>query len=91
MYKPEIEASMNDEDVESMKNNRAVQRRTEFLLNTFKAIENEEHLQDVLNNGKRKLILRFFMSPEEVLTNEDNELMGMKFSRHQKYLDQYPE
>lgn len=63
MLKSEVEASMTDEAVEAMNKNRAVSRRTELLLKNFKALEHEEHLQEVLSNGTKKLVLRFKMSP----------------------------
>lgn len=43
MFKSEISASMNDATKEEIANDRAVARRTELLLKSFKAIEHEEH------------------------------------------------
>ena len=58
---------------------RAVGRRTEFLLRNFRAIQNEEHYQEVLNNGNRKLILRFLLGPEGFIVDSNNKVQGMKF------------
>lgn len=71
---------MDDEAQELLKTNRAIQRRTEFLLKNFKAIENQDHLLEVQHQLEKKLILRFFLQPHELLS-EGNQLCGMSFLR----------
>jgi hypothetical protein len=63
---------MTDASNNEMRSNyaRAVGRRTEFMLKSFRAIQNEEHYQEILENGKKKLILRFLLSPKEFEINE---------------------
>lgn len=53
MMKDEVQRSMTEASDLEMNANyaRAVGRRTEFLLKHFRAIQNEEHYQEVLNNG----------------------------------------
>lgn len=58
---------------------RAVGRRTEFLLKEFKAIENDEHYQEILENGKKKLILRYLLAPKEFIVNQ-GKVEAMRFS-----------
>ena len=62
---------MTDASEQEMRSNyaRAVGRRTEFMLKSFRAIQNEEHYQEILNNGKKKLILRFLLSPDKILVD----------------------
>lgn len=72
MMKDEVQRSMTDASNNEMRSNyaRAVGRRTEFMLKSFRAIQNEEHYQEILENGKKKLILRFLLSPKEFEINE---------------------
>jgi hypothetical protein len=58
---------------------RAVGRRTEFMLKEFRAIQSEEHYQELLENGKKKLILRFLQSPDEFKVNAESKLEGVSF------------
>ena len=78
MMKNEVEVSMRDEVVEKFKSNRAITRRTEFLLKQFKAVEHQEHLEDVMNNGKKKLILRYYELPNKI-NLENDDVSGMQF------------
>lgn len=57
---------------------RAVGRKAEFLLKNFRAIQNEDHYQEVLNNGNKKLIMRYLLNPTEILS-ENGRVSGMKF------------
>jgi len=43
MFKDEIAASMNEATENEIANDRAIARRTELLLKSFKAIEHDEH------------------------------------------------
>ena len=61
---------------------RAVGRRTEFLLRNFRAIQSDDHMEEVLNNGKKKLILRFLMTPKQILVNESDAVSGVTFGRN---------
>ena len=65
MMRDEVQRSMTAASDAEMHSNyaRAVGRRTEFLLQNFRAIQDEEHYEEVLNNGNKKLILRFLLSP----------------------------
>ena len=67
MFKDEVQRSMTTSSEQEMRSNyaRAVGRRTEFLLKEFTAIENDEHYQEILNNSKKKLILRYLLDPKE--------------------------
>ena len=56
-----------------------VGRKTELLLKHFRAIQSEDHYQEVINNGKKKLILRWLLKPEEILVS-DGKCKGMRFS-----------
>ena len=49
---------------------RMIGRKTEFLLKEFRAIQSEEHYSEVLKNGKKKLILRFLATPEDVVIRD---------------------
>ena len=71
---------MTDASEQEMNSNyaRAVGRRTEFLLKSFRAIHNDEHYQEVINNGKKKLILRFLNTPKE-LKVKDNKIDSILF------------
>ena len=61
---------------------RAVGRRTEFLLKKFRAIQNEDHYQELLANGKRKLILRYLNGPKELIIDSNINVKGMKFTQN---------
>ena len=58
---------------------RAVGRRTEFLLKDFRAIDGEDHYQELLENGNKKLILRYLLAPKEFVV-EDGHVKSMIFS-----------
>ena len=83
MMRDEVQRSMTDASHAEMNSNyaRAVGRRTEFLLKNFRAIHNEEHYQEILNNGKKKLILRFLMTPKEFVVENDS-VKGMVFDQN---------
>ena len=72
MMKDEVQRSMTDASEQEMRSNyaRAVGRRTEFMLKSFRAIQNMEHYEEIINNGKKKLILRFLLSPSKILVEE---------------------
>lgn len=61
---------------------RAVGRRTEFLLKNFRAIHDEEHYQDLINNGKKKLILRFLNTPKKFEVVDDR-VSGLTFRQNE--------
>lgn len=81
MIKDEVQRSMTEASDLEMNASyaRAVGRRTEFLLKNFKAIQSEEHYQEVLSNGQRKLILRFLLSPSEIKIKESGKIDSMIF------------
>lgn len=85
--KDEVFRSMTDASDMEMNSTyaRAVGRRTEFLLKNFRAINNDDHYQEVLNNGKKKLILRFLLSPNKLNLKEDgsNEVGSVEFQPQQ--------
>ena len=56
-------------------------RKTNLLFEKFRGIQNEDEYQEVINNGKKKLILRFLLKPEEVLFQKDK-VSGMRFSNN---------
>mmetsp|Transcript_7059 Transcript_7059/g.11886 ORF Transcript_7059/g.11886 Transcript_7059/m.11886 type:complete len:310 (+) Transcript_7059:197-1126(+) len=82
MMRDEVQRSITDASTQEMNSTyaRAVGRRTEFMLKQFRAIQNEEHYQEVLNNGKKKLILRFLLTPKEFqVDTEASRVQGMVF------------
>ena len=87
MIRDEVQRSMTEASQQELNSSyaRAVGRKTEFLLKSFRAIQNEDHYYEVINNGKKKLILRFLASPKEFQINngrvsgvifEQNKLQG---------------
>lgn len=82
MMRDEVHRSMTDASEAELNSNyaRAVGRRTEFLFGTFRAIHNDEHYQELLANGKKKLILRFLLSPEEFVVDSNNRARGLRFA-----------
>ena len=82
MMKDEIDRCMNDEVMAQVKANRAIDRRTQFLLKNFKAIEHQEHYLDLKHNQNKKLILRFMLSPSEVVLGDEGELEGMMYTKN---------
>ena len=60
---------------------RAIGRRTEFLLKHFRAIQDEDHYNEILENGKKKLILRYLMNPAEILADDNGRVSGMLFNQ----------
>ena len=73
MMKDEVQRSMTDASEQEMRSNyaRAVGRRTEFMLKSFRAIQNMEHYEEIIKNGKKKLILRFLLSPSKIIVEEN--------------------
>lgn len=85
MMKDEVQRSMTFASENEMRSTyaRAVGRRTEFMLKSFRAIQNEEHYQEVINNGKKKLILRFLKDPKEFCVDpETNHVKSMIFGEN---------
>lgn len=80
MFKDEIRRSMTDASEQEMNSTyaRAIGRRTEFLLKNFRAIQNDEHYQEVLNNGRKKLILRYLLSPARFHVTEENKVDSLE-------------
>ena len=72
MMKSEVQRSMTDASQNEMASDygRAIGRRTEFLLKNFRAIQDEDHYKEILENGKKKLILRYLLSPAEILADD---------------------
>jgi hypothetical protein len=63
MVKSEVAESMTEASQTEMLD-RAISRRTQFLTEAFKMIENGEHYLDVLSKtSEKKLILRFLRGP----------------------------
>ena len=83
MMREEVQRSMTDASHQEMNSNYATAagRRTEFLVNSFRAIHNDEHYEEIINNGKKKLILRFLLTPSEIIA-ENNQVKGMKFDQN---------
>ena len=81
MMRDEVQKSMTDASEQEMNSNyaRAVGRRTEFLLKSFRAIHDNDHYEEVLNNGKKKLILRFLLSPSRFDINKNNNVESVYF------------
>jgi hypothetical protein len=82
MFKDEVQRSMTAASEYEMRSNysRAVGRRTEFLLKDFKAIDSQEHYEELLENGKKKLILRYLLAPQEFIV-DDGHVKAMKFTQ----------
>ena len=82
MFKEEVQRSMTQASENEMRSNyaRAVGRRTEFLLKDFRAIDSQEHYEELLENGKKKLILRYLLAPQEFII-EDGHVKAMKFTQ----------
>lgn len=59
---------------------RAIIRRTEFLGQTVLGIESKEEMEEILNNGKKKIILRYLLNPFSA-TYESDTLKSLKFYR----------
>ena len=56
--------------------------KSELLLEKFRAIKSEKHYQEVLNNGNRKLILRFLLSPTKVELDHSDLVTGVSFKQN---------
>ena len=84
MMRDEVERSMTAASDAELHSNfrRAVGRRTEFLLKTFRAVQNEDHYQELLENGKKKLILRFLLNPKEFIVDSGNKVRGLRLANH---------
>lgn len=84
MMKDEVQRSMTDASEAEMHSTyaRAVGRRTEFLLKSFRAIQSDDHLAELLNNGKRKLILRFLMTPTGINLDSQGKFESLDFQRN---------
>lgn len=82
MFKDEVQRSMTPASENEMRSNyaRAVGRRTEFLLKDFRAIDSHDHYLELLENGKKKLILRYLLAPSEFVVDHGH-VKAMKFTQ----------
>lgn len=71
MVDSEVQDSMTDASHTEMLD-RAIGRRTKFLMEAFELIESGEHYEDVLSRtNEKKLILRWLRSPTELVSKND--------------------
>lgn len=84
MMRSEVQNSMTEASEAEMNSNyaRAVGRRTEFLLKSFRAIQDEDHYEEIINNGKKKLILRFLLSPISFQIDGKNNVQSVLCSQN---------
>lgn len=80
----ELERSMTVISKEEMHQDyqRMAGRKTELLLKKFKPIDGPDHYQEVLHNGKKKLILRLLLNPEKIEVDSSGRCTGIEFSRN---------
>lgn len=81
MLKEEVENSYNEESLKEMMAgfstfSRGIKRRSDYLKETCKIIENEEQLLEILNkkSKSKNLFLRYLLSPSELLDDGKEKL-----------------
>lgn len=86
MLREEIENSFTESSKEEMgagfsPHARGVVRRTDFLKESFRILDTEEQVQDVMSQEGRKLFLRYLYAPAELISDEEGRVRSLKVNR----------